>query len=51
MAASPILDSIYTMLDQTIAFLPTLVAIILLLIVGTIAGKALGKIGSKILTR
>lgn len=51
MAASPILDSVYTMLDRTIAFLPTLVAVILLLIVGTIVGKALGKIGSKILDK
>ncbi|WP_407355823.1 mechanosensitive ion channel family protein [Methanolobus sp. WCC5] len=51
MATSPILDSVYTMLDDMIAFLPTLIAVILLLIVGKIAGKALGKIGSKILDK
>ncbi|SDF30691.1 Conserved TM helix [Methanolobus vulcani] len=51
MAASPILDSVYTMLDKMIAFLPTLIAVIVLLIVGMIAGKALGKIGSKILDK
>ncbi|WMW23397.1 hypothetical protein RE476_06150 [Methanolobus mangrovi] len=51
MAASPIMDSVYTMLDKMIAFLPTLVAVIILLIVGMIAGKALGKIGSKILDK
>ncbi|MDG6244607.1 MAG: hypothetical protein QCH31_09520 [Methanolobus sp.] len=39
------------MLDSIIAFIPTLIAIIVLLIVGKIAGKALGKIGSKILDR
>ncbi|WP_340820770.1 hypothetical protein [Methanolobus sp. WCC4] len=51
MATSPIMDSVYAMLDKTIAFLPTLIAVILLLIVGNIAGKALGKIGSKILDK
>ena len=51
MAASPIMDSVYTMLDKMIAFLPTLAAVIILLIVGMIAGKALGKIGSKILDK
>ncbi|MDG6243538.1 MAG: hypothetical protein QCH31_03985 [Methanolobus sp.] len=39
------------MLDKMIAFLPTLIAVILLLIVGMIAGKALGRIGSKILDK
>lgn len=39
------------MLDQFIAFIPTLVAIILLIIIGTILGKALGKIGAKILDK
>lgn len=51
MATSPIMDSVYTMLDKMIAFLPTLIAVILLLIVGKIAGKALGKIGAKILDK
>ncbi|WP_370572945.1 hypothetical protein [Methanomethylovorans sp.] len=49
--ASPILDSVYTMIDQVIAFIPTLLAVILLLIVGMIVGKALGRIGSKILDK
>jgi hypothetical protein len=49
--ASPILDSVYTMVDQIIAFIPTLLAVILLLIVGLIVGKALGKIGAKVLDR
>jgi hypothetical protein len=39
------------MLDQTIAFLPTLIAVIILLIVGLIAGKAVGKIGAKVLDK
>ncbi|MDK2824997.1 MAG: hypothetical protein PWQ63_493 [Methanolobus sp.] len=51
MAASPLLNSVYAMLDKMIAFLPTLIAVIVLLIVGMIAGKALGKIGSKILDK
>ncbi|SFM60436.1 mechanosensitive ion channel family protein [Methanolobus profundi] len=51
MATSPIMGSVYTMIDDIIAFLPTLVAVVLLLIVGKIAGKALGKIGSKILDK
>ncbi|MBN2111217.1 MAG: hypothetical protein JW705_09070 [Methanosarcinaceae archaeon] len=51
MASSQIMDSLYAMLDQTIAFLPTLVAVIILLIVGLIAGKALGKIGAKVLDK
>lgn len=51
MVESPILESIYSMLDQAITFIPTLIAVILLLIVGAIVGKALGKIGSKILDK
>ncbi|WP_407357208.1 mechanosensitive ion channel family protein [Methanolobus sp. WCC5] len=51
MATSQIMGSVYNMLDQMIAFLPTLVAVIVLLIVGLIAGKALGKIGAKILDK
>jgi hypothetical protein len=37
------------MLDQFIAFIPTLVAIILLIIVGKILGTFLGKVGARIL--
>ncbi|WP_342304418.1 hypothetical protein [Methanolobus sp. ZRKC5] len=51
MATMPIMDSVYTMIDQLIAFLPTLIAVIVLLIIGLIAGKAIGKIGSKILDK
>ena len=35
---SQILDSLYGMLDQFIAFIPTLIAVIVLLIVGLILG-------------
>lgn len=51
MATTPIMDSLYVMMNQLIAFIPTLIAIILLLIVGIIAGKAIGKIGSKVLDK
>lgn len=40
--ASPILDSVYTMADQIIAFIPTLLAVILLLIVGVDRRKSVG---------
>ncbi|AKB19955.1 MULTISPECIES: hypothetical protein [unclassified Methanosarcina] len=39
------------MFDQLIAFIPTLVAIILLLVIGIILGKFLGKIGAKVLDK
>ncbi len=51
MVQTEILDSVYSMFDQLIAFIPTLVAIIFLLIIGIILGKALGKIGAKILDK
>lgn len=51
MVQTEILDSVYSMFDQFIAFIPTLVAIIILLIIGIILGKALGKIGAKILDK
>lgn len=51
MVQTEVTNSLYNMLDQFIAFIPTLVAVILLLIIGTILGKALGKIGSKILDK
>lgn len=51
MVQTEILDSVYSMFDQFIAFIPTLVAIILLLFIGIILGKALGKIGAKILDK
>ena len=39
------------MVNQFIAFIPTLVAIILLIIVGKIVGTFLGKLGAKILDK
>ncbi len=51
MVTSPIMGSVYVMLDNLVAFIPTLIAVILLLIVGKVAGKALGKIGSKVLDK
>ncbi|KGK99668.1 hypothetical protein LI82_00115 [Methanococcoides methylutens] len=51
MAESPILESLYGMVDQFIAFIPTLIAVIILLILGKFVGKALGKIGAKILDK
>jgi len=51
MVQTEIMDSLYNMFDQFIAFIPTLVAIILLLIIGMVLGKALGKIGAKILDK
>ena len=48
---SPIGTSLYKMADQTMSFLPTLVAVILLAVVGWIAGRIIGKIGANILDR
>jgi hypothetical protein len=43
--------SLYNMINQFIAFIPTLIAIILLIIIGAILGKYVGKIGAKILDK
>lgn len=51
MVSTPILGSLYGMVDKFIAFIPTLVAIIVLLILGLIVGKAVGKIGAKFLDK
>lgn len=51
MVQSEIVDSLYGMLDQFIAFVPTLVAVILLIIIGLILGKFIGKIGAKVLDK
>lgn len=51
MVESQVMNSIYGMLDQFIAFIPTLVAIILLIIIGKILGTFLGKIGARILDK
>jgi sorbitol-specific phosphotransferase system component IIBC len=49
MVHEEIMGSIYRMVDQFIAFVPTLIAIILLIIIGKLLGTYLGKIGAKIL--
>ncbi|MBE0521240.1 MAG: hypothetical protein IBX39_03100 [Candidatus Methanoperedenaceae archaeon] len=51
MVNSPILDSLYSMGNQIISFIPTLIVVIILLIVGLIVGKLLGKIGGKVLDK
>jgi small-conductance mechanosensitive channel len=51
MVESPILTSLFGMVDQFIAFIPTLVAVIILMIVALIVGKILGKIGAKVLDK
>ncbi|MFZ3168448.1 MAG: hypothetical protein WA130_12600 [Candidatus Methanoperedens sp.] len=51
MVDSKILDSLYKLADQFIAFIPTLVAVIVLIIVGWILGTFIGKIGAKILDK
>lgn len=48
---SQILGSIYGMIDQFISFIPILIAVIFLAVIGWIAGKVLGNIGSKILDK
>jgi hypothetical protein len=49
--ANSITDSLYNMADQFISFVPTLIAIIVLAILGWILGKLLGKYGSQILDK
>ena len=51
MVDSRILNSLYSLADQFIAFIPILVAIIALIIVGWILGKFIGKFGAKILDK
>jgi hypothetical protein len=51
MADSNILDSLYNLADQFIAFIPTLVAVIVLMIFGWILGRFIGKIGAKVLDK
>lgn len=51
MVSAPILSSLYGMANQFISFIPTLVAIIILYIVGLVVGKAVGKVGAKFLDR
>jgi len=51
MVETAIMDSVYGLISVLIAFIPLLIAVILLLIIGWIAGRALGKIGSKILDK
>ncbi|TGC11436.1 mechanosensitive ion channel family protein [Methanolobus halotolerans] len=51
MANGSLTSSLYDIANDIINFLPTLLAVILLIIVGWIAGRALGKIGAKILDK
>lgn len=51
MVETNIMDSVYGMIDVIIDFIPTLIAVILLIAIGLVAGKALGKIGAKILDK
>lgn len=51
MVRTEVTDSLFSMLDQFIAFIPTLVAVILLIIIGTILGKFIGKIGARVLDK
>lgn len=51
MVNTPIMDSLYNMASQFIEFIPTLVAIIVLLIVGIFLGKGLGKLGARVLDK
>lgn len=51
MVQSEIMNSLFNMTDKIISFIPTLVAIILLIIVGKILGSVIGKIGAKVLDK
>lgn len=51
MVVEEVMNSVYDMINQFIAFIPTLVAIILLIIIGSVLGKFLGKIGARILDK
>ena len=51
MVQSEIMNSLFNMTDKVISFVPTLVAIILLIIVGKILGSVIGKIGAKVLDK
>ncbi len=46
-----VMDSLMLAVDQMIAAIPIVVTVIVLLIIGWIAGRSLGKIGSKILDK
>ncbi|WP_292465286.1 hypothetical protein [Methanolobus sp.] len=51
MVETAIMNSVYGLINALIAFIPLLIAVILLIIIGWIAGRALGKIGSQILDK
>jgi len=51
MADSQIFSSIYNLGQQFYAFIPTLIAVIVLIIVGWIVGKLLGRVGAKLLDK
>ncbi len=51
MVESEIMNSLLNVVDQFIAFIPTLIVVILLLIIGKIVGGILGNIGAKVLDK
>ena len=51
MVETAITNSVYGLINVLIAFIPLLIAVILLIIIGWIAGRTLGKIGSAILDK
>lgn len=51
MAESEIMNSLLNVADQFIAFIPTLIVVILLMIIGKIVGGILGNIGAKVLDK
>ena len=51
MVGTEITNSFINIIDQFIAFIPTLVAIIILIIVGKIVGTFLGKLGARFLDK
>jgi len=51
MVESEIMNSLLNVVDQFIAFIPTLIVVILLMIIGKILGGILGNIGAKVLDK
>lgn len=51
LVGNEITNSLINMVDQLIAFIPTLLAIIVLIILGKIVGTFLGKLGAKVLDK
>ena len=51
MVETQIMNSLFNVLNQFIAFIPTLIAIIILIILGKILGTVLGRVGSSVLDK